>query len=287
MKITTALIAAAGYGTRMLPVTKTIRKEMLPVLNRPFIDYIVRDLIENGIERIIFVVNEEDTQIRDYFSENRRLYDYLVRMKKPEKYAMVKDLHTMARFEFLTQPDIGEYGTAVPVKLAKDLLKDEEAFLYVSGDDLMYREDGISEVEMMIKYFESSGASGLMSCVEVPWDEVSKYGIVEHFEEGGFRYLKRIVEKPKREDAASNLINITKYVFTSKIWEMFDRQLINERIGELLITDTVTMLTEGCKVAVYKTTADHYLDIGTLEGWLKANMIMAKKDPQLAKWMNS
>src|SRR5476651_384704 len=126
MSIRTAVITCAGYGTRFLPVTKTIQKEMLPILNRPVIDYSVADCIQAGITKIIFVVQENDRQVQEFYSEDKKLLAYLQRMHKEQLYEQVAHLHGQAEYEFVIQPDTGEYGTAVPLKLVEKYVQGEE-----------------------------------------------------------------------------------------------------------------------------------------------------------------
>src|SRR3990167_8356000 len=128
MKITKAVITAAGYGTRFLPVTKTIQKEMLPILSKPLVDYVVDDCIKAGIQEIIFIVKKGDEQLRHYYSEDRELYNYFEKMQKLDKYQLVENLHTKAKFTFVEQPIEVVYGSATPVKLAKELVENDGAF---------------------------------------------------------------------------------------------------------------------------------------------------------------
>jgi UTP--glucose-1-phosphate uridylyltransferase len=183
MKIKKAIITAAGFGTRFLPITKTIQKEMLPVLNKPMIDYLVDDCVNAGIEEIIFVVKENDTQIQHYYAEDLSLKGYLERMKKPEKYSSVEGLHTKAKFSFVYEKENDPYGTTMPVWLSREYVQNEEAFLILGGDDYIYNKDGSNEVKKKMETFEKSGAEGLMNCINVPKEIVHKYGIAEYKEE--------------------------------------------------------------------------------------------------------
>ena len=129
MKIKKAIITAAGFGTRFFPVSKSIQKEMLPLLNKPIIDYVVDDCLRAGIEEIIFVVNDTNDQIRHYYSEDKKIYNHLKFLNKLKKYEKSEGLHTKAKFSYIIQQAEGIYGTAVPVMLSYDHVKDEEAFL--------------------------------------------------------------------------------------------------------------------------------------------------------------
>jgi len=280
MKTKKALIAAAGFGTRFLPFTKTIQKEMIPVLNKPVVDYLVSDLVKAGITEIVFVINEHNSQILHYFRENNRLKEYLERMNKSHLYDEVKELHEKADFHFVRQVDSDPYGSATPVKLAQEYLKDEESFIVLMGDDIPYNADGTSEVSLMMDHLEKTGANALATFVEQPEEMLHRYGVAEVIEKNGFKYLKNLVEKPEPGTAPSNLANISKYILTPRVFELIDQQEIDQKSGELYITDTVSKLAQEEDVAVY-TPRGIYLDCGYPLGWLKANLTMAKENKEL------
>lgn len=280
MKIRKAVIALAGFGTRFLPITKTIQKEMLPVINRPVVDYLVDDLVKAGIEEVILVVSEHNKQALHYFRENPRLKAYLEAKGKAEVYDQIEELHQRVKITFVKQSDEDQYGTAIPVKLAKQYLQDEEAFVVLMGDDIPYNADGSSEVARMIEHLETTGAKALATFVEQPTDQLHMYGVADMVEENGHRYLKELVEKPEPGTAPSNLANISKYILTPAVFDLIDQQQPDEKSGELYITDTVTELAKTEKVAVY-TPQGVYLDCGYPLGWLKANLTIAKNDLKL------
>ena len=282
MKIRKAVIALAGFGTRFLPVTKTIQKEMIPVINRPVVDYLVDDLIKAGIQEIILVVNEHSGQAIHYYQENPRLENYLKQVNKAELYQQIKDIPTKATFHFIKQTDQDPYGTAVPVKLAKEYLKDEEAFVVLMGDDIPYNADGSSEVANMMAYLEKTDADALATFSEQPTEQLQMYGVADAIEKDGIKYLKNLVEKPAPGTAPSNLANISKYILTPEIFDLIDQQQPNPQSGELYITDTVTALAQKKNVVVYQPKGT-YLDCGYPLGWLKANLVMAKDKPELRK----
>lgn len=280
MKIKKAIITCAGFGTRFLPITKTIQKEMLPILNRPLIDYVVEDCIKAGIEDIIFVMSEHNYQVLHFYRENNRLKEYLAKTNKSELYEEIKDLHAKANFYFVKQKDSDPYGTAVPVLLAKEHVKDEDAFLVLMGDDFIYQAEGKSEVGAMMDSFENSGAKGLVTCVEKPVELLSKYGVVKTKETDGFNFMEEIVEKPAPGQAPSNLVNISKYIVGKEIWPILDQQEINPQSGELYITDTLATLAKSEKVVVHRPSGV-YLDGGYPLGWLLANLTVAKDQPEV------
>jgi UTP--glucose-1-phosphate uridylyltransferase len=280
MTINKAVIALAGFGTRFLPVTKTIQKEMLPVIDRPVIDYLVDDLVKAGISEIIFVINVHNLQALHFYRENKRLEGYLKKVNKLEQYDEIKHLPEKATFHFVKQTDQDPYGTATPVKLAQAHLKDEAAFVVLMGDDIPYNADGSSEVAKMIEYLNKTGSDALATFVEQPTERLSMYGIADVIERDGVKYLKALIEKPSAGTAPSNLANISKYILTPEVFDIIDRQQPDPKSGELYITDTVTELAQTKNVAIYTPTGQ-YLDCGYPLGWLKANLTIAKNDPKI------
>jgi UTP--glucose-1-phosphate uridylyltransferase len=275
-----AIITTAGFGTRFLPVTKTIQKEMLPILDRPLVDYVVEDCIKAGIEEIIFVIREGERQIQDYYSENPRLFRYLDKMGKAKLYSKVEKLHTQAKYTFVIQKESDPYGTAVPVKLAQPHVENEDAFLVFMGDDFIYQPDGKSNAKAMIELFNSADVAGVASCVERPTELLHKYGVAVIEVQNGIRYLKDLVEKPAPGTAPSNLANISKYVLTPQVFELLKDQPLNPQSGELYITDTVLNMAKQTAIAIHVPDGE-YLDGGYPLGWLRANLMVAKNNPEL------
>jgi len=275
-KIKKAVITSAGVGTRFLPYTKSIQKEMLPVLNRPIIDYVVDDCVHAGVEEIIFVINQHNgSQIKDYYSDNQFIKDYLIKMKKTEKLPLVENLYKKAKFTFIEQSDdSSEYGTAVPLKLVKKYVENEDAFLMLMGDDFILNENGESEVQSMIKHFESKCPDALVSAITIPEDLLYKYGVMRFKDENGEKFLVDFIEKPETGKAPSNLANISKYIFTPKIFDSVENQKIDAVHNELLITDTIIDFAKNHNVVVH-VSSGQYLDSGYILGWLKANIEVA------------
>lgn len=281
MKIKKALITCAGFGTRFLPVTKTIQKEMLPILNRPMIDYVVQDCLSAGIEEIIFVVKENENKLVEHFySESRSLQQHMHKLGKAQSYKKSElQFIDKIKFRFVTQTIADHYGTAIPVLLAKKYLKDEDAFLVFMGDDFIYSQDTI-EAKEMIELFTKSNAQALVTCITKPDEELHRYGVAQTKIEGEHTYLTNLVEKPEPGSAPSNLINISKYIFTPRVFELLKDQKPNTESGEYYITETATALAQSFPVVIY-TPAGRYLDGGTVLNWLKANIVVAKDDPQM------
>lgn len=267
MTITKAIIPVAGWGTRRLPITKAIEKCMLPVGNRPLVDYVVQDCLQAGINDIYFVVGEDSTQLEDYYRSNIQLNDYLRRNGKEDKLPLIAPLEGL-KLHFITQPGYGKYGTAVPVALAADSIREGESVVVLMGDDFIFNKDGSSEVKRLIEATPEGGC-GLLAA-RVPKNEVHRYGVIEQDKEGNY---KRIVDQPKPEDAPSDLINISKYVLTK---EVVDRaaSLPAAHNGEYQLPDAINdFVSGGGKVKVVPAKGQ-YLDGGSVEGWLHANRVV-------------
>ncbi len=267
MQITKAIIPVAGWGTRRLPVTKTIEKCMLPIGNRPMVDYVVQDCVKAGITDIYFIVSEQSNQVRDYYRQNPDLNDYLSCNNKEEMLPLVTPPNI--RMHYITQPSYGKYGTAIPVSLVVPFLKIGESAVVLMGDDCIYRKDDGSEVSRLIK---AAGNDSAILGVCVPNEEISKYGVLKTKKSGQF---VRIVEKPEPRKAPSNMINVSKYVFNYKALKMIEKYAQKDKkSGEYYITDPINKyVARGGRLMVVKAEGQ-YLDSGTVKGWLHANQVV-------------
>ena len=268
--ITKAIIPVAGWGTRMLPITKSIEKCMLPIGNRPLIDFVVQDCLAAGITELIFVTSENSTQLESFYRSNTHLNDYLRRKGKEDMLPLVAPVK--AKMHFITQPSHGKYGTAVPVALAADYLEDDESAVVLMGDDFMYNADGSSEVARLLAATPEGQCSLLAK--EVPGDDISRYGAIV-LEDGNF---KEIIEKPKPEEAPSHYANIGKYVLTKKVIQSCADVEISPR-GEYELTDAVTNFAKNGGVVKVVPAVGEHLDGGNVEGWLHANNVVCGASP--------
>lgn len=269
---TKAIIPVAGYGTRRLPITKTIEKCMLPIGNRPIVDYVVQDCIAAGITNIYFVVGENSTQIRDYYGRNEALERYLRDQGKEDKLALIAP-PAGVNFTFITQPQDGNYGTAVPVALARDYVEEDESVVVVMGDDFIYNADGSSEVARLL---EQTTEAGLLAA-KVELKSGGTYGLIAHDSQG---YYQRIVDQPTVADnPPSNLINISKYLLNRRILDIA-AALKPAYNGEYQLPEAINQYArEGGRVKVV-TALGEYLDGGSLDGWLHANQVVAGRNFQ-------
>ncbi len=278
-----AVISCAGFGTRFLPISKTIQKEMLPIFNKPVIDYIVNDCIRAGINDFVVVINAHNYQPLHYFRENLRLKEYLQQMNKSLLYKQVKELHQKGNFTFIKQSRKDPYGTSIPLILAQNEIKNEEAFLYLTGDDMIFYEDqSKSFVSELLETFHQSNADAAISAIEKPEEELHQYGVMKISQQNGYNYLDFFVEKPSPAEAPSNLANISKYVLTPSILPIVNEQKANLHNNEFYVTDAILELIKKEKMVVHQTQGK-YLNSGDPVNWLKANLIVAGADIEVRR----
>lgn len=268
--ITKAIISVAGWGTRRLPITKAVEKCMLPIGNRPLVDYVVQDCIKAGITDIYFVVAEGSTQLKQYYSNNESLNEYLIQNGKNDALKLVAPPSEVT-FHYIEQPLQGKYGTAVPVALAAPQIFESESAVILGGDDFIYSSDGSSEIKRLISATPDNGNAILGA--NIPASEVSKYGVIETSANQEF---VKIVEKPTPEEAPGTLINISKYILNYDAIKRVVDFVSSDRIGEYYITDPINQyVREGGTLKVVEAQGE-YLDGGSVEGWLHANQVVLR-----------
>ncbi len=272
--VTKAVIPAAGLGTRFLPATKSQPKEMLPVVDKPSIQYVVEEAAAAGLTDILIITGRGKRAIEDHFDRNFELEYYLEQSEKLDLLAEVQVVNDLADIHYIRQRDPLGLGHAVSV--AREHVGNEP-FAVILGDDIMV-DDG-ELLRSMLDVHERENAS-VLALLQVEPQEISAYGCAECDDEGdGLRRVRGVVEKPRPEDAKSNLAVIGRYVFTPGIFDALDR--ITPGVGgELQLTDAIALLltTE----AVYGRVFTHgRYDIGQKLDFLRANIELALVRPDL------
>lgn len=238
---------------------------MLPLGNRPVVDYAVQDCIAAGIRDIYFVVSEQSTQIRDFYRSNVDLNNYLRRNGKADLLPLIAP--PKVNLHYMVQSSYGKYGTAIPVSLVVPQLDPGEPVVVLMGDDCVYNADGTSEVARLI---EAAGEdrSAILG-VHMPPDQLSHYGVLDVADDSR---LRGVVEKPAPGEAPSEMINVSKYVLSYDLLQRIAAHADRDDVaGEYYITDPFNdYLAAGGHMAVVPTKG-HYLDTGTLETWVAAN----------------
>ena len=273
-KITKAIIPVAGWGTRRLPITKVIEKSMLPVGNRPLVDYSVQELIEAGVTDIYMVVsNTEPCQVREFYSDNIVLNDYLISRGKGDRVALTKTLPEHVKIHYIAQDANGKYGTAVPVAMAAEEYNLNEPVIVYMGDDFIWNPEGESAANSLINSLQSETDSAILG-VEIPKEKVDKYGVLE-VQDGK---LTNVVEKPSVEEAPSNLINVSKYILSADLLQKIVAYVNEHDFGptdqEYMITDPIDDYIKQGQTMRVASTSGQYLDGGSVEGWVHANNVV-------------
>ena len=271
MPITKAIIPVAGWGTRRLPITKIIEKSMLPVGNRPLVDYSVQDLIKAGIKDIYMVIsNVEPCQVKEFYKDNLALNQYLIERGKEDRLALAKTLPDDVTIHYTIQDPSGKYGTAVPIAMVIEEYNINEPVLVFMGDDFIWNPNGESAAQSLTSVISSETDSAILG-VEIPKEKVEKYGVLS-VEDGK---LINVVEKPKPEEAPSNLINVSKYIMSPDLLQLIVKYVKDHDFGpkdqEYMVTDPIDEYINNGGIMRVAPTTGEYLDGGSVEGWLNAN----------------
>ena len=271
-KVRKAIIPAAGLGTRFLPVTKASPKEMLPIVDKPTIQYIVEEARKSGIEDILIITGKGKRAIEDHFDAVPELEANL-KAKGKQMLKMVEET-TGLNMYFKRQSHPRGLGDAV---LTAKTFVGNEPFVVMLGDDLM--EDKVPLTKQLVDSFEDTGASTL-AVLPVPHEEVSKYGVIDPSEEveKGLYNVSKFVEKPAVDEAPSNLAIIGRYVLTPEIFNILENQKPGEG-NEIQLTDAIDTLNKKQRVFAKVFNGDRY-DVGNKFGFLKTNIEYGLKHPE-------
>ena len=267
MKVTKAVIPAAGLGTRVLPATKAQPKEMLVIVDKPSLQYIVEELVESGIKDIIIVTGRNKNSIEDHFDHSYELEDTLKKNNKNTLLEKVEDISSMANICYVRQNHPKGLGHAI---LKAKSFVGAEPFVIALGDDIVYND--VPVAKQLIDSYSKYGSS-IVGCQEVKESDVSKYGIVKpllSLDEKTVE-MEDFIEKPSVEEAPSKLACLGRYLLTPKIFDYLEKTEPGKG-GEIQLTDAiVAMMKDGEKVLAYNFEGKRY-DIGNKFGLLKANI---------------
>ena len=271
------VIPVAGFGTRFLPFTKAMPKEMLPIIDRPVIQYVVEEAVASGITDIILVTSSTKRPVEDHFDTNAELEAWLEKQGKLDLLEQVKRLSSMANFTYVRQK--GPYGNATPVANVAHLIGDEP-FAVMFGDEMFLGER--PRLRQMMDVFDAYQAP-VVALIPTDDDGTKKFGIVDPAEEvkPGVHRIKTIVEKPGPVAAPSRLGAVGSYILTPDIFEAI-QTLKQGHAGEYILADAIQSLIN--RRPVYGCALEgQWMDTGSKIGWLKANLVMALKRPDLAE----
>ncbi|MDY2790500.1 MAG: UTP--glucose-1-phosphate uridylyltransferase GalU [Lachnospiraceae bacterium] len=277
-----AVIPAAGLGTRFLPATKAMPKEMLPIVDIPTIQYIIEEAVASGIEEILVITNSNKHCMENHFDRNYELEERLKEAGKYEQEKMIREISDLANIYYVRQKEPKGLGHAI--LCAKSFIGNDP-FAILLGDDIVINKGGEPALKQLITAYEEKGAS-VVGVQTVPMDDVDKYGIVEP----AFGYknvnnrrvkLSGMIEKPSKEEAPSQLAVLGRYVLTPEIFDLLESQQAGKG-GEIQLTDAIVRLMELQAVYAYDFEGTRY-DVGDKFGFIKATIDFALEREDLAQ----
>ncbi|MCI0388662.1 MAG: NTP transferase domain-containing protein [Acidobacteria bacterium] len=270
MKIETGVIAAAGSGTRMLPVTLGYPKELLPITNKPAIHLIIEEFIEAGLKKIIIVTGENPGPLHRQYKPSK--------LPPRGKYKPLDEfVDKLSGVEILFEPQAGPYGNGTPLLVARPHMPVGEGFIYAYGDDILKTK--VSFAKQLVETHQATGAL-VAGVQEVPWEDTPRYGIVE-FREGSDREMKDVVEKPSREEAKSNLAMFGRFLLSTDVIQILSEIPLGKS-NELWLTDAVReYIRRGGRVVAQPVTDGAWLTIGDPVNYLKTVIEYAMDDAEM------
>ncbi len=274
MKVKKAVIPAAGFGTRFLPATKVVPKELLPIVDKPTIQYIMEEVARSGIEEVILITGREKGSIEDHFDTSTELENYLRKKGRNDLLRMVRKIAEMVTLVAVRQKEPLGLGDAI---LCAKKIVGKEPFAVLLGDDLIDAETPCIR-QMIDLYQKLDGA--LLAIQRVPRSETHLYGIIrgKKVEDRIYR-VEEMVEKPKPGKAPSNLAIIGRYILPPQIFDILEKVRPDGR-GEVQLTEGLKVLSQGLPVFGYEFIGDRY-DAGDKLGYLQANLFFGLKHPEL------
>ena len=278
--ITKSIIPVAGLGTRSLPASKTIPKEMLPVHDKPTVQYIVEEAVNSGLEHILFITNRDKKSIEDHFDYNLQLEALLERKNKPELVKAVRDVAEYISVISIRQKQ--QRGLGHAILCAKDFIHDEY-FAVMLGDDLFFSE--VPGIKQLIDVALQTGKS-VIGVMEVEANNVSKYGIIEPlWVEDNIYTVTNIIEKPQKNQAPSRLAVVGRYVLSEKIFSYLEtvKPYVDD---EIQLTDALQLMAQNEGLLAVKITGERF-DAGDRIEYLLANIHFALQDDRLAKQLTT
>lgn len=274
MRVRKAVIPAAGLGTRFLPATKAQPKEMLPIVDKPTIQYIIEEAVASGIEEILIITGRNKRAIEDHFDKSVELEMELKSKKKDELLGIVEDISNMANIYYIRQKEPKGLGHAI---LCAKTFVGNEPFAVMLGDDVVDAE--VPCLKQMIDVYNEYKTT-IIGVQEVDKNDVSKYGIVAHkYIEDRVYKVKDLVEKPKMEDAPSNIAILGRYIITPPIFNILENTMPGAG-GEIQLTDALKELLKSEAMYAYNFIGRRY-DVGDKLGFLQATVEFALKRDEL------
>jgi len=273
--ITKAVIAAAGYGTRFLPATKNQPKQMLPLIDKPIIQYLVEEAVASGITDIILVTQYGAHIMEDYFDNHYEIEDVLEKRGNTELLKMIRAIPTLANFYYVRQKKHLPYGNAVPILAVKDLIDDDEAFVYMFGDDVTISKTPV--VKQLIGVYEQYHPSAILAVQEVPDNIVEKMGTVKYKENPKYPYeIELGVEKAPLGENPSNMAQFGRFVFTYDVVREIEKMKTGKN-NELWVIDILNDLAQAGKHVLAQPVEGRWMTTGDPLAYLETTLELAIK----------
>jgi len=275
-KIKKAVLPVAGFGTRFLPATKAIPKEMLPIIDKPLIEYAVEEAVDAGIEEIIFITSHTKIAIENHFDSNFELEEKLEKSNKKEYISLINpDKFKNVRFTYVRQKSQKGLGDAIAH--ASHLINDEP-FAILLADDLIISDKSCLQQLAEIYYENQASVLGVN---RVQKENISKYGVIEPNVIDGNVFIKNIIEKPSPDKAPSDLAVVGRYIFDSKIFHYLE-QVTEDGSNEIQLTDAIQLMLSDHKISACEYHGNKF-DCGSKSGYVEATVFMGLKDQDIAK----
>lgn len=271
VKVKKAIITAAGYGTRFLPATKNVPKELIPIIDKPTISYVVERCVESGINEIIIVTRMGTNLVEDYFDYHPALDNYLIRKGKKDLAKNLRNQFKDVNFVFVRQDHNLPYGNAAPLYSVKGLINNEP-FIYAYGDDVFLgRKAGVYE---LVKSFEQDPCDGLLMCKKATKQEISKIGAEVRTKKETKDVVEDIVEKPPVNEVKGNLLSVSPYLLTPEIFKYLNPKK-DSKTGEFLIQKAILKVIKSGGNVRAAVTKGQWMTSGDPLNYLKTTVELA------------
>lgn len=268
MTIQKAVIPAAGLGKRMLPVSKTVPKSLLPILGKPMIQYAVEEAVEAQVEQVIIITSPEQYSVENYFRKDKTLERFLSRTGGSDLLEELNKLMETVDIRFVNQEQPKGLGHAI---LSSRSLVGNEPFLVILPDDIIQGSEGVSlQMTRMFDDFQTS----IIAVKTVPWKDVHRYGVIQtQGKDSRINKIERVVEKPQQKEAPSNITIVGRYILTPEIFSCIENTNVGAN-GEIQLTDSIGLLLEHEQVCAYSFEGMRF-DVSTHVGLLRASLEIA------------
>ena len=274
-KVTKVVIPAAGFGTRFLPATKSLPKEMFPIVDTPTLQYVVEEAVKSGITDVLIILGKNKKCIEDHFDYAVELENLLAKAGKNAEIKVVRDIADMANFHYIRQKEMKGSGHAI--LLAKAFVGNEP-FGVIYGDDVVYNPSSPA-LSQLIKAYETTGKT-IVGCQNVPREEAIKYGVVQPgLVKGRYTEIKGFVEKPPIDKLPSTLASMGRYVLTPDIFDILETTPPSPS-GEIYLTDAILTLANTSGAYAYDFEGKRY-DVGDKVGYIEASIEYGLRDDSI------